>query len=125
MTEPKTGLNAPLHEDFRGKIIRNNIEGTKFNTLFTKAGMYRGGDYHSIPQLNLFLSGEVEVTIRDGNKDVVTIKKANEFLRIPPNTPHVFKALTDSVMLEWWDGPFDGKYYNLYRKFVNEQFKKP
>lgn len=117
-------LLSPVYEDFRGKIRRYEVEGVKFNVLFTKEGMYRSGDYHPVVQYDLILSGDFEITFRENNKDVVFKKGANEFLRIPPDIPHLFKSLTDTVMIEWWDGPFEAQYYEPYRKFIKEQFEK-
>ena len=41
---------------------------------------------------------------------------------MPPDVPHLFEALTDTVMLEWWDGPFEASYYQPYRRLVEKQF---
>ena len=118
------GLNAPVQKDLRGEIRRYNFKGVKFNALFTKAGKYRSGDLHPVTQYDLILKGRFRVTFRKDNKNVVFKKGKNEFLAIPPNTPHLFKSLTDTVMLEWWDGPFKVSYYEPYRKIVEKQFKK-
>ena len=120
----KVGLNAPLQRDLRGAIRRYNVKGVKFNALFTKAGCYRSGDLHPITQYDLIFKGRFRITFRKGNKDIVFEKGENELIIIPPNTPHLFKSLTDTVMLEWWDGPFEVGYYRPYRKFVERQFKK-
>lgn len=118
------GLNAPVQKDLRGEIRRYDLVGVKFNALFTKAGCYRSGDFHPIIQYDLILKGKFQITFHKGNKDVVFEKGENEFLAIPPNTPHLFKSLTDTVMLEWWDGPFAVGYYEPYRKIVERQFGK-
>ncbi len=121
---PNNPLSEPVHEDFRGQIRRYDINGVKFNILFTKAGMYRSGDYHSARQFDVVLHGELEITIREGDKDIVFIKKANEKIEIPPNVPHLYKSLTDTVILEWYDGILEPKYYPPYRKFVDSQSKE-
>ncbi|MDD5071824.1 MAG: hypothetical protein PHQ42_03760 [Patescibacteria group bacterium] len=120
----KGGLNAPLQKDLRGEIRRYKVRGVKFNALFTKAGKYRSGDLHPVTQYDLIFKGKFLITIREGDKDVVYEKGENELIIIPPNTPHLFKALSDTVMLEWWDGPFEVGYYQPYRKFVERQFSK-
>lgn len=122
---PKKGnLNSPVHKDVRGEIRRNNFAGVKFNVLSTKAGYFRSGDFHPNIQYDLILKGKFRITMRKKNKDVVSEKGENEFIEIPPNTPHLFEAITDTVMLEWWSGPFEVGYYEPYRKFVEEQFGK-
>ncbi|MBI5228631.1 hypothetical protein HY991_00865 [Candidatus Micrarchaeota archaeon] len=120
----KNDLSSPLFQDFRGEIRRFEIHGTKFNVLFTKAGYFRSGDYHPVTQYDLMLKGEVEITMRQNDDDVVIKKGPNELIVLPPGIPHLFKALTDTVMIEWWDGPFRAEYYAPYRKFVEEQSKK-
>jgi len=117
-------LASPIYKDSRGEIRRYEINGVKFNVLITKAGVMRSGDYHPNTQYDLILSGEFEITLRQGDKDVVFRKGPNELIAIPPNTPHLFHSLTDTVMIEWWDGPFEAKYYEPYRKLIDEQLRK-
>jgi len=121
---PKGNLNAPVQKDIRGEIRRYNFKGVKFNALFTKAGKYRSGDFHPVIQYDLIFKGRYQITFRQNGKDVVFKKGKNELIIVPPNTPHLFKSLTDTVMLEWWDGPFAVGYYEPYRKLVERQFKK-
>jgi mannose-6-phosphate isomerase-like protein (cupin superfamily) len=111
-------------EDFRGEIRKYEIDGVNFNVLLTRAGAYRGGDYHPNTQYNLILKGEFEITLRQNNKDITLRKGPNELIKIPPNTPHLFKSLTDTIMIEYWDGPFKARYYEPYRKFVEKQFEQ-
>jgi hypothetical protein len=120
----KSGLDAPFQKDMRGEISRHDFKKVKFNVLFTKAGCFRSGDFHPTVQYDVILKGKFRITIKKNNKDIVSEKGENEFIEIPPNTPHLFKSLTDTVMLEWWGGPFEVGYYQPYRKFVEEQFKK-
>ena len=114
------GLSAPIFNDSRGEIRRYSVNGVKFNVLYTKAGTLRSGDYHPVAQYDLILDGEFEITLKQNNKDVVVKKGPNELIAIPPNVPHLFKSLTDTVMIEWWDGPFEAQYYKPYRKLVED-----
>jgi len=116
-------LDAPIYKDFRGEIRRYELHGVKFNVLFTRVGALRSGDYHPVAQHDLILKGELEITLRQDDKDVVLRKGANELIVIPPDVPHLFKSLTDSIMIEWWDGPFEVQYYEPYRRLIEEQFK--
>ncbi len=119
----KKGLEEPLHVDARGEIHRFDIKGVKFNGLFTKAGALRSGDMHPHTQFNIVLSGELEITLRQGKKDIVVRKKPGKLIIIPPNVPHLYRSITDSIILEWWDGPFEVAYFEPYRRLVEKQFK--
>lgn len=116
-------LVNPLQKDGRGEIRRFDINGAKFNIIYTKAGALRSGDVHPNKQFDIILSGEVEITIKKEDKDLMIKKVSNEFVMIEPEVPHLFKFIKDTVMIEWWDGPFQVKYYEPYRKYVEEWFK--
>jgi len=118
-------LDTPIYRDIRGEINRYSMHGAKFNVLFTRKEGLRGGDYHPITQYDLILKGEFELTLRQDGKDGVLKKGANELIVIPPNVPHLFRSLTDTVMIEWWDGTFEVQYYEPYRKLIEEQFRQP
>ena len=111
-------------KDSRGEIRRFNINGVKFNALFTKKGAFRSGDYHRSAQYDLILKGRFEIKMRRGNRDVVIRRGSNSLVKIPPRVPHLFKALSNSVMIEWWDGPFEARYYKPYRKFVDKSIDR-
>lgn len=117
-------LDAPVYKDLRGEIRRYEFHGVKFNVLFTREGALRSGDYHPVVQYDLILKGKVKITLRQNDKNVVIHKGANELIIIPPNVPHLFEFLTETVMIEWWGGSFEVKYYKPYRKFVEKQFEK-
>ena len=115
----------PVQTDQRGEIRRFSLQGDDFAAIFTKKGFYRGGDFHNVVQHIVVVRGEFEVTTRENERDVVTKKRAGELISFPPMVPHLLKALTDSVFIEWLDGPFHVEKYPPYRKFVEEQLKNP
>ncbi|MEK6967763.1 MAG: cupin domain-containing protein [Nanoarchaeota archaeon] len=119
----KKGLDEPLYKDSRGEIHRINIKGVRFNALFTKKGALRSGDYHPNTQYNIILKGILEITIRKNGKDITSRNEPGQLIIIPPNTPHLYKSVTDTVLLEWWSGPFKVKYYMPYRKIIEKQLK--
>ncbi len=120
----KVGIfNDPFYSDFRGEIHRHDIHGAKFNVLFTKKGIMRSGDFHAMPQFDIILKGTFKLTLRQNDEDIVMTKGPNELIVIPPNIPHLFKALTDTVMIEWWPGPFEAEYYEPYRKLIDKQIE--
>jgi dTDP-4-dehydrorhamnose reductase len=120
----KSPLDEPIYRDSRGEIRRHNINDTKFNILTSKAGSIRSGDYHPSIQFDIILKGEVKITLRKEDKDIEIVKKDNEFISIPENTPHLFEFTKDTVMIEWWDKPFEAKFYEPYREKVLNNIKR-
>ena len=112
-----------IKEDLRGGININIIGGMEIAIIHTKAGFYRAGDYHSVVQYSLVLKGEIEITLRQNHQDIIKKYRANEFIIIPANIPHLYKSIVDSIMVEWLAGPFKPMYYEPYRKIVKRQLK--
>jgi len=114
-----------LPPDARGTIDKLEVSGVKFNVLFTRKGSYRSGDEHPNRQFDLVLSGEAEVTMMHrnvaGGAEITRHVHAFDTLEIPRAVPHLFYFPVDTVMLEWWDGPFEATYYEPYRKIVEAQ----
>ena len=117
------GLETPFFEDARGSIQRITSGGSKINLLFTRAGYMRSGDLHKNTQLDFIFSGRVEVWRRVGERDEKTIYGPNEYLTLAPGVPHLFNFLEDTVMAEWWDGPFEAWYYRPYREIIEGKIK--
>ncbi len=115
--------NTFVFRDKRGWIKKFNIKGVSFNILYTKKGAMRSGDYHKTAQYDLILSGRWRITMRKRKKDISIIRGPNTVVKIPPKIPHLYKALSDSIMIEWWDGPFEAKYFWPYRKMIEESLK--
>lgn len=111
-------LSNPLFEDARGFIRRIDTQGQKLNLLFTKKGFMRSGDLHKIAQYDFIFSGQIEIWYRIDGKDVKKVYGAHEFLEIPPGVPHLFNFVEDTLMAEWWDGPFETWYFRPYRDII-------
>ncbi len=112
-----------VYEDKRGKVIDLSLLGIsslEVKILVTNEGMLRGGDSHSAAQNYLVLEGELEVTMKEGESEDKIVKRANEFITIEPNIPHLFKSLTRTVVLKYGP-PSKSTYYEPYRKLVQEQ----
>lgn len=126
--EAPTRVNSPVpfpsvYVDERGEIHNFLIGGRRLNLLHTKSGVMRSGDLHRDCQHDFVFSGAVEVWCLD--KDGSTQKRIyreNQYIRIPPFVPHVFHFLEDTVLAEWWDGPFHAWFYTPYRKIVEKSF---
>ena len=129
-----------LPPDARGTIDKLEVSGVKFNVIFSKAGTYRSGDVHPNTQYDLVLSGQAEITQRAAEAwearnlasrttcwlghtvdEWTSVLLPGEKCVIPKGHPHLFYFPVDTVMLEWWDGPFDATYYEPYRKIVEAQ----
>ena len=123
--ETKPGaLESPIFEDIRGKIERVDFKGIKFNIIETKKGFMRSGDLHKNTQLDLVLSGKIELWTLNYNKTDKAIINPNQYIVLKPHVPHLFNFLEDTVMIEWWDGPFEAWFYTPYRDIIDLQFKK-
>ena len=105
-------------EDNRGRINFLDINGVKVHLQYTKKGFRRGGDLHKNTQYNAIISGKVKITTLENNKEVENILDQNSFVIIKPHVPHLFEFLEDTVMAEWWDGPFQSWYFKPFRNLV-------
>jgi len=123
--ETKPGsLESPVFEDIRGKIERIDFKGTKFNIIGTKKGFMRSGDLHKNTQFDLILSGKIELWVLTEDITEKTIVYPNQYVVLKPHVPHLFNFLEDTVMIEWWDGPFEAWFYKPYRDIIDEQFRE-
>lgn len=123
--ETKPGaLEQPVFSDARGTINRITLDGVKVNLLSTKKGFMRSGDLHRNVQFDFIFSGKIELWQRKDGKDVKTVHGPNSFISIPAGVPHLFKFLEDTVMAEWWDGPFEAWYYKPYRDIIDKDTKE-
>ena len=117
------GLQQPRFTDHRGTIERVELEGVKVNILYTKAGVMRSGDFHPHPQLDILLSGKVELrTLQNGVHETREVGP-NTLIVLEPYVPHLFNFLEPTVMMEWWDGPFECHYYKPYRDIIDAAAK--
>jgi quercetin dioxygenase-like cupin family protein len=88
-----------------------------------KAGKLRGGEIHSGPQYSVCVYGSIEVVLKQNGKCNVSLLSAGSVIIIPKNTPHLFRALEDSVFVEWKKPGVETEYYDPFRRIVEEQFK--
>lgn len=125
---PPATINQPVpvpsvFRDARGEIHNFVIGPQRLNLLHTKAGVMRSGDIHKDTQHDFVFRGKVNVwTLTPNGSTAKKVYGPNEYIAIPPYTPHVFEFLEDSVIAEWWDGPFQAWFYEPYRKVVQASF---
>ena len=98
-TEALLPGEATSFSDARGNIYKFKIaEGTLLNLYFTKKGVRRSGDLHDSVQYDIVLRGRVRLRqIDPSGKEIISYHDANEYIIIPPRTPHMFEMLEASV----------------------------
>jgi hypothetical protein len=75
-------------------------------------------------QRDFVFRGKVRVwTLDRHGKTIQSDYEANQYIEIPPYTPHIFEFLQDAVIAEWWDGPFASWFYEPYRKLVQQSLQ--
>ncbi|MFH0711277.1 MAG: hypothetical protein V1944_01745 [Candidatus Aenigmatarchaeota archaeon] len=114
------------HQDRRGKMYYFKFKGKNHLIIFSVKGAPRGGHYHRKDQTHIILSGsfflrvinvktkKVEVQKKIKSGDVVTIKAYRS---------HLFVALEDSLMIEYWKGNYKSIDYPPERKIVKDFLK--
>ncbi|MBI4059640.1 hypothetical protein HY406_01090 [Candidatus Giovannonibacteria bacterium] len=121
---PIGDIATPIFSDVRGTIQRIEIASQKINLLYTKKGFMRSGDLHKNTQFDFVFKGQLELWLRRNNQDIKQIYGPNSFVEIEPGIPHLFKFLEDTLMAEWWNGPFEAWYYRPYREIIEAEFEK-
>lgn len=115
-----------MHEDERGEIyvIEGVLAGDREITLLTTKREYaRGGCVHRYnDELFMVFSGRVSYKI--GNEDNRIIE-AGQIIKILAGRPHYFKALIDTVAVEWGATIQEKKEYDPpSRRLVDEINRK-
>lgn len=112
-----------VFSDSRGEIRRLDMAGALANMLFTKAGELRSGDMHPNTQFDFLLSGRCVLRTHERGQEVYRILTANQGVAIGPFVPHLFEFFEDTVMMEWWDGPFKCWYWSPYRDVIQARIE--
>jgi hypothetical protein len=109
-----------IHEDIRGSI--NILTGFSIYSeaaiFFTHQGFARGGCIHNLnDEFITVLEGEIEYVLGP----VTVILKSGEHGIVPKGTPHYFKSLTDSIVIEWGATPKEKlQKHSDFRKIVDK-----
>ena len=115
-----------VHKDERGEIyvIEGVLPGDREITLLTtKRGHARGGCIHRHnDEFFMVFSGKVSYKI--GNENNRTVE-AGKVIKILAGRPHYFKALIDTVAVEWGATVQEKKEYDPpFRQLVDEINRK-
>lgn len=110
-----------IHRDKRGKIWIAEFMGKEYLLLETKAGFYRGGDYHQTRQTDIVLRGSILWVMKKNGYSTTRYMRERDINVNPPLLPHMMISITDSLVLEWLEEPQPNKtYYKSYRDIINE-----
>jgi len=95
-----------IHEDNRGGIkalVGAELLPAEEVTFFTtNAGFARGGCVHRDSSEHIcVLKGHIHFVIKGTEETAGIPLRIGESYTIPPNTPHYFYSVTDSVVIEW------------------------
>lgn len=116
--------NSPvpsIFRDDRGEIHRMRVGGKRVNMLFSKRDVMRSGYLVLSKTVHFVVSGKVEVwNLTDKGTEKI-VHKANSVFYVNPYVPHILHFLEDTILLEFWDGPFQCWYYHPYRRLVQLQ----
>ena len=82
-----------MNSDARGQIHNFKVGDFRFNVLVSHANTMRSGDVHRSRQLDMIFAGRVQVTTREGGKDIVREYGAGQLVIIPAHVPHLFHFL--------------------------------
>ena len=107
--------------DQRGAIHNLQFNDFRVNVLESKPGTMRSGDVHKTTQFDFIFRGAVRVTTRERGRNVSRTYGAGSLIQIPGHIPHLFVFLNETIMAEWWDGPFEARYYRPYRAVIDAQ----
>ncbi len=66
----------------------------------------------------------MQVTTHEDGEDVIRKYGPNELITILPNIPHLFEAIKDTTMIEYWEKKFEAKYYKPYRDIIDASMKE-
>ena len=88
-----------------GSLVQLVHEGWKqVNVLDSKKGSNRGGHYHKENEEAFYIvSGEIILTLDDGNDSERTNFKAGDMFLISPYLMHTFEFLEDTLMVSMYN----------------------
>jgi len=110
------------YEDKRGMMFFLSYGKKKFNLIEIKKGFARGGHYHDYSQQHTVISGKIEYRQKDPkmNKEIISIIKSPNTIKIPRNIAHVLIALENSLIIEDFDKNYEITTFPEYRKIVEQ-----
>lgn len=106
-----------INNDARGYIetLIGDFTNLEEVTIFrTKANKARGGCLHpESKEMLIVLEGTIQYIY--GEDSTTILLGPNDYFILPPNSPHFFISLTDSIVMEW--GPSKKEKQEKYLPF--------
>jgi hypothetical protein len=103
-----------------GKGYAANVNGKWCSFLETKKGAYRGDHIHPVDQFTVLLGGSALVVKDIDGELVESSLHHNVVHRTLKGVAHIFIAQEDTVLYEWWDGPYEDEscpgLFDKYKK---------
>ena len=117
-----------VHEDSRGALYRVLLPtNQELMLLYSRAGSLRGGHSHTVDEIVILLTGQLEYHTLINGEDVVSIVEAGHITFHEAGEVHMGRFLKDSYLLEWKIGTTIGEWQNVeyepYRKLVRDSLK--
>lgn len=128
-SEPTISL---IFKDKRGESYSIKLpNGRELVLIHSVKGAWRGGHYHTVPEVSLCLTGSIRYTKRYNedsgiHRELTFVDKAGEMLFNDAYEPHVAHFLEDNWLIDWKlkEGPFETINVSEYRKFVSDSLKE-
>lgn len=116
------------HEDPRGALYQLLLPtGQEVLLFFSKAGSWRGGHSHDVPEITLLLTGRMRYYKRIGDKEKTEELSAGQADWHPGGQVHMAEFLGDSWLIDWKVGCRVGEAkttdYEPYRERVREAMR--
>ena len=110
------------HSDIRGKILFSLYGNKKINLFEIKKGYARGGHYHNYEVNHTLVSGKIEYreTNIETEEEKISIITAPSSFYLMPKCADLIIALEDSIFTEVFDGEYESKVFQPYRKIVQD-----
>ena len=116
---------TPIYQDKRGKAWSIKFDGRELVLIYSKAGAYRGGHYHTKPEVSLLLTGKAEYTKKIGKEEYQFVQTPGHLLTNDALEPHLAHFLADSWLIDWKTA--EGEYLTVnipkYRKIVEKSLE--
>lgn len=104
-----------------GEIHRLRCGGRRINLLYSKKDVMRSGYLHNHKTFSFVVKGKVEVWMLKQEGTEKTVYGQNEFFTVDSWFPHILHFLSDTIIVEFWEGHFQCWYYHPYRRLVQLQ----
>ncbi|MBD3171615.1 hypothetical protein GF326_04015 [Candidatus Bathyarchaeota archaeon] len=92
-----------------GKGYASDVNGKWCSFLETKKGAYRGDHIHPYDQYTVLLGGSAIVIKEIDGELEEHLLEENIVHKTHKGLAHILVALEDTVLYEWWDGPYEGE----------------